>query len=995
MLSSIVATAPGADDRQACSYNLSPPSANFTAAGASNQLLGVIAGSGCAWTADPSDAWITISAGQSGTGPGTLTYSVAVNQGPARNGSITVETKTFPISQANGCTYQLQPATQNFPPLGGTGGVAVTAFATCPYSAISNAPWITITSGEDYFGSQVVEFAVDANPGNPRTGTLTIAGQTHEVTQDGGCTYVLAPDFADAGSAAAVGSFTVTANEACAWTAVSTEPEWLIVTSGTSSQGDGVVQYTIVGNTGPARSARIDVADSSFDVTQASGCTWSIGPTEATFAATGGMGLFNVNTNDGCDWTAVADDDWITITEGASGSGASPVRFIVEANDGPARDGTITVADKTYTVHQGDGCAYFVTPTGVPFSKFGGSGTLNISTGDLCAWEALSDSAWLTITSPETGFGPGSVSYSVATNLGIQRIGTISVEGAALVVTQAAGCAYDVLPEEADFPTAGGDGEFDVNTTAECPWEATTPASWISFTNDEGTGPGTVAFAVAANAGPDREADITVGDQTFRVSQLGICTFAVAPEESDFTSAGGAGMFGVQTRADCLWGVESEAAWITITSPETSFGPGTVSYTVAANVGPAREGEIAVEDKIHVVTQEENCSYAIEPGDADFTAEGGDGAIALTATAGCAWTAQTAASWIEITSPASGAGDATVEYTIAENDGAPREATIVVADLVHTVRQDERSLSDLYTSLGVVGSAGFVDISSYVVEGAKGASGEIAMLDAKTGNATVFSTPSLAADAVGIVTGIVHLRILGPSQQLVAENDVPIVGRISHSEKRTLTIFPSGNGTTTIEALARAGKFSISGATADRAWSAKVTGSEKNTRFSTNGSVTSMVGEPGFLLKLATKSPFAPGKGAARITGWEPEPAEMVFTRASILPDALFKKWTTDGVVVSPFFEDPVTGGTGSIATSWFVAATGKAGKASIKAANGATKASASGQNFTTLAEASEPDFAMDDLQFFPTKIGFATPAAKSATTIQWDPQLLVPAPTP
>lgn len=54
----------------------------------------------------------------------------------------------------------------------------------------------------------------------------------------------------------------------------------------------------------------------------------------------------------GCDWTAVSNDAWITVTSGASGSGAGTVGYDVAENLGAARVGTITVAGYTHTVYQ-------------------------------------------------------------------------------------------------------------------------------------------------------------------------------------------------------------------------------------------------------------------------------------------------------------------------------------------------------------------------------------------------------------------------------------------------------------------------------------------------------------------------------------------------------------------------------------------------------------------------------------------------------------------
>jgi uncharacterized repeat protein (TIGR01451 family) len=68
---------------------------------------------------------------------------------------------------------------------GGATNVAVTsASAGCTWNAVSNASWIHVTGGASGAGSGTVNLNVDPNTtGSPRTGTLTVAGQTVSVFQ--------------------------------------------------------------------------------------------------------------------------------------------------------------------------------------------------------------------------------------------------------------------------------------------------------------------------------------------------------------------------------------------------------------------------------------------------------------------------------------------------------------------------------------------------------------------------------------------------------------------------------------------------------------------------------------------------------------------------------------------------------------------------------------------------------------------------------------------
>jgi hypothetical protein len=85
---------------------------------------------------------------------------------------------------AQSCTFTINPTSRNFEAGGGTSGVAVTASASsCTWSASSNAPWISISSGSSGTGNGTVAFSVAANTGASRSGTINIAGQTFTVNQ--------------------------------------------------------------------------------------------------------------------------------------------------------------------------------------------------------------------------------------------------------------------------------------------------------------------------------------------------------------------------------------------------------------------------------------------------------------------------------------------------------------------------------------------------------------------------------------------------------------------------------------------------------------------------------------------------------------------------------------------------------------------------------------------------------------------------------------------
>jgi hypothetical protein len=166
-----------------CSIVIAPATQSVPANGGSGSL-GVTTNSTCTWTATADVPWIT--AGGSGMGNGTVQFTVAANTGAARTGTIAVGGQTFTVAQESGCTFTIAPSAQNVPVAGGPATVMVTSAGGCAWIGVSNVAWITITAGTSGSGSGSVQFTIDANAtGAPRSGTLTIAGQTFTVTQDG------------------------------------------------------------------------------------------------------------------------------------------------------------------------------------------------------------------------------------------------------------------------------------------------------------------------------------------------------------------------------------------------------------------------------------------------------------------------------------------------------------------------------------------------------------------------------------------------------------------------------------------------------------------------------------------------------------------------------------------------------------------------------------------------------------------------------------------
>jgi sugar/nucleoside kinase (ribokinase family) len=143
------------------------------------------AGTGCSWTAQSSASWLTITAGQSGIGSGSVLFAAAMNPGTsARTGTLTVGGQTVSVTQAGqtSCTFTLDPTTRSVNKKATTGTIIVTTGAGCTWTATTTAQWLQVQGSGT--GSGSVSYTVAANTtGLSRQGVIQIGSSTFTITQ--------------------------------------------------------------------------------------------------------------------------------------------------------------------------------------------------------------------------------------------------------------------------------------------------------------------------------------------------------------------------------------------------------------------------------------------------------------------------------------------------------------------------------------------------------------------------------------------------------------------------------------------------------------------------------------------------------------------------------------------------------------------------------------------------------------------------------------------
>jgi subtilisin-like proprotein convertase family protein len=388
---------------QGCSYAINPASQNV-GAGAGSGSFTMTTAAGCQWQAQSNAGWLTTSS--NGNGSGTVSFNYAANTSTTpRAGQITVGGQTFTVTQAGqaaGCSYSINPASQNFNQSGGTGSFTVTATAGCAWTATANSSFAERLFGlnESKFSplnfnafsdSPTAVFAADAGslgaipdgptgnaqtPGTPRDVTFTVSGITGSVSNveisltathtwlgdvqatliaPNGATHRLfgytgatnATHFGDDSDLGGTYVFKDTASSPSGgW--------WQEANARTAAQSltSGDYRTTNSGGAGATNPMPATAMNTAFaGVSNANGI-WTLRVTDGTSQDVGSITAASLTVAGSSQ-----PGGWLTITSGGSGNGNGTVNYSVSAMTGQSRTGTITLSadgqtQATHTVNQ-------------------------------------------------------------------------------------------------------------------------------------------------------------------------------------------------------------------------------------------------------------------------------------------------------------------------------------------------------------------------------------------------------------------------------------------------------------------------------------------------------------------------------------------------------------------------------------------------------------------------------------------------------------------
>jgi hypothetical protein len=270
-------------------------------------------------------------------------------------------------------------------------------------------------------------------------------------------------------------------------------------------------------------------------------------------------------------------------------------------------------------------CQVTASASARSFPSAGGSGSVTVATDRECSWAASTDSSWVSLGSPASGLGAATLAFAVATNpAAAARSAGIRINDQQLQISEdAAPCRFEIDPTSGSFGSQGGNGRVSVSTVTGCTWSSSAGAPWLTIQTGSGTGDGLVSFTVAANAGAERAASLTIAGLAYAVTQAAAptptpvpppptpnpppppCGYTVSPTTKSVPAIGGSFTVAVNAGEGCNWTAASPADWLIVTAGASGTANGSVSVTAAPNgTATSRAASLIIAGQTVAVTQD-------------------------------------------------------------------------------------------------------------------------------------------------------------------------------------------------------------------------------------------------------------------------------------------------------------------------------------------------------------------------------------------------------
>lgn len=548
-----------------CNYSLSSGSASFGSGGGSSGF-NVTTTAGCSWSVTNVPAWVTINSGASGTGSGTVNYTVASNSSTARNASLAAGGQSYNISQSGAqvsLTFQTSPSGLSIQ----VAGVTYTSPQTIALS-IGDQVSLNAVTPQTIGGNTRYNFTGWSN-GPVTTGqTITVPSSAASYTASYSTQYLLSIAVAPAGS----GSVAASPFSADGYYASGQA----VQLTATANSGYQFSSWTgaVPGSTSPTSVTMSGPRSQTANFTAAA-CSYSLSSASASFGSSGGTGSFNVTTTAGCNWSVTNVPAWVSVTSGANGTGSGTVNYTVTANGGAARNVSLAAGGQSHTISQSGAqvnLTFQTSPAGLSIQVAGvtytSPRTVSVNVGDQLSFSAIT---------PQLNAGATRYNFTGWSNGGALSQ-TITVP--ASPATYTASYSTQFLLAVSANPAGGGtvsisppsaDGFYNSGSSVQLTASANAGYLFSSYSGDLNGGTATQSLVMTAPR------SVTA---TFTLPS---CNYSFATNLLSLNASGGTGSVQITAGNGCAWTVSGLPSWVIVTSAASGSGNGVVNFQVPAN----------------------------------------------------------------------------------------------------------------------------------------------------------------------------------------------------------------------------------------------------------------------------------------------------------------------------------------------------------------------------------------------------------------------------
>jgi hypothetical protein len=424
----------GEVSKNTCSYSISPTSTNFTVSGGTGSVS-VTTQAGCPWTASSGAVWMTITSGSSGTGNGTVNYSISSNTGSSRTSGSTIAGRVFTVTQSGATTYTITATAGTGGSISPSGSVSVAQGGSQTFSIAANTGYQISSVTVDGVSQGAISSYTFSNVTAAHTISATFAVRTYAITASAGTGGSISPTGSVSVNHGANQTFTITPNTGYSIASVTVDGV---------SQG-AIGSYTF-SNVTAAHTISATFAVRTYTITASAGTGGSISPTGSVSVNHGANQTFTITPNTGYTVSNIVVD----------GSSVGAVTTYTFSNVTAAHTISATFSVRTYAITASAGTGGTITP----------SGSVSVNHGANQIFTITPNTGYSVATVTVDGVSQGAISSYAFSNVTANHTISATFTANSVIISASAGSGGSISPSGAVTVIYGSNQTFIITPTS-------------------------------------------------------------------------------------------------------------------------------------------------------------------------------------------------------------------------------------------------------------------------------------------------------------------------------------------------------------------------------------------------------------------------------------------------------------------------------------------------------------------------------------------------